>query len=67
MYSSLTEMLATSHRDQLRRQASQHRLAREARQSRRDTAPRNAARTSPNRFLHCRLADRRSELRPAAA
>jgi hypothetical protein len=33
MYSSLTEMLASSHRDQLRRQASAYRLGRQARQS----------------------------------
>jgi hypothetical protein len=64
MHSSLTEMLATAHRDQLHRQAAQRTRAYQAR---RHTAARNSTRPSPNRLLHFRLAGRRSESCPAVA
>jgi hypothetical protein len=67
MHSSLTEMLGSAHRDELRRQASQHTLARQARQARRHAAARNTPGPSPNRLRHFRVAGRRSEIRPAAA
>jgi hypothetical protein len=61
MHSSLTEMLATAHRDQLHRQAAQRTRARQ------HTAARKSTRPSPSRLLHFRLAGRHSEIRPALA
>jgi hypothetical protein len=66
MYSSLTELLASAHRDELRRQASKPRLARQAHRSR-QAAARNAQGTLPTRLLNFRLAGKRSQVRPAAA
>jgi hypothetical protein len=62
MYSSLTEILAGAYRDELHRQAAQHRLARQGRQSRRQ-----AAGTSRARLRNFRLPERRSQVRPAVA
>jgi hypothetical protein len=62
MHSSLTEMLASAHRDELRRQASQHRVARQGHQSRRQTAG-----TSRAGLLSFRLPEGRSQVRPAVA
>jgi len=67
MYCSLTEMLASSHRDELHRRASQHNVARQARQSRRAAAARNTVGTSPTRFLNLQFARRPNQIRPAAA
>jgi hypothetical protein len=64
MHSSLTEMLATAHRDQLRRQAAQHTRARQAR---RHTAARKRTRPSPSHLLHFGLAGRHTEVCPAVA
>jgi hypothetical protein len=64
VYSSLTEMLATAHRDQLHRQAAQRTRARQARQH---TAARRSTRPSPSRLLHFRLARKQSEIRCAVA
>jgi hypothetical protein len=69
MHSSLTEMFASAHRDELHRRASQHRLARDARrsrQSRRHAAARNSPGPAPTRLLNLRFAERRSQVRPAA-
>jgi hypothetical protein len=64
MYAALNEMLASAHRDELRRGASQHRVARQAR---RGAAVRNTPVTSPARLLNVRFAGRRSHVRPAVA
>jgi hypothetical protein len=64
MHSSLTEILATAHRDQLHRQAAQRTRARQAR---RHTAIRKSTRPSPSRLLHARLPRKDSEIRPAVA
>jgi hypothetical protein len=62
MYSSLTEMLASAHRDQLHRQAAQHRLTRQGRQSRRQTAG-----TFRARRLNFWLPERHADLCPVPA
>ena len=63
MNSNLTEMLATAHRDELRRKAARHNRARHA--------PRNAAGSRTLRFfttvLSVRIAERSSEVSPAIA
>jgi hypothetical protein len=64
VHSSLTEMLATAHRDELHRQAAQRMRALQAR--RHTPAPRTTRR-SPSRLLHLRLAGRNSEICPAVA
>jgi hypothetical protein len=65
VHSSLTEMLATAHRDQLRRQAARRTPARQAL---RHTAAHKSIRPSPSRrLLHLRLAGRHSEICPADA
>ena len=66
MYSSLTEMLASAHRDELHRQASQHRVARQARLSRHDATARNTPGVSWAR-LYLRFALKRRQVRPAVA
>jgi hypothetical protein len=62
MYSPLTEMLASAHRDELCRQASHHGVARRGRQSRRQ-----AAGSSRYRLLNFRLPERHAELCPVPA
>jgi hypothetical protein len=62
MYSPLNEMLASAHRDELRRQSAQNRLTRQVRQSRRQ-----AAGPSRARLLNFRLPERHAELCPVAA
>jgi hypothetical protein len=62
MYCPLTEMLASAHRHELRRQAAQHRLARWGRQSRRQTAG-----TSRAHLLNFGLPERHAEVCPAPA
>jgi hypothetical protein len=67
MYSSLPEMLASAYRDELQRQASQHRVAHQAHRSRRDAAGRNAPGVSPARRPYLRFALKRSQVFPAIA
>jgi hypothetical protein len=64
MYSSLTAMIASAHRDELRRQATRHSVTR---LSRREAAARNTPGTARARLLSLRLGGRRSEVRPAVA
>lgn len=62
MHSNLTEMLSSAQRDEMRRQASSHNVARQSRRSRRHsvaTGP-TAGRLRPLRFI-----GRRSHVRPA--
>jgi hypothetical protein len=64
MPSSLIEMLAIAHRDELHSQAAQRARARQAR---RHTAAPKSTRPAPSRLLHFRIGGRHREIRPAVA
>ncbi len=62
MHSNLTEMLSTAHRDEMRRQASRHNAARQARYSRRHSGA-----FSLSRLVSLRFIGTRGQVRPAVA